>query len=122
MFKESRPTPELSFARRHLNAFAGVVIIASHNPVQYNGFKVYGKDGGQLSPDAADGIVQHIVEIEDLFAIQTADEEALLQNGMLTNILEEIDEAYQECLLTLREDTEAIKAHGKEWGCYYYIN
>jgi len=114
LFKESRPTPELSFAMRNLNAFAGVVITASHNPAQYNGFKVYGEDGGQLPPDAADGIVQHMDEIEDLFAIQTADEEVLLQNGMLTYILEEIDEAYQECLLTLREDTEAIEAHGKD--------
>jgi len=114
LVKESRPTPELSFAMRHLNAFAGVVITASHNPAQYNGFKVYGEDGGQLPPDAADGIVQHMVEIEDLFAIQTADEEALLQNGMLTYILEEIDAVYQECLLTLREDTEAIEAHGKD--------
>jgi len=114
LFKESRPTPELSFAMRHLNAYAGVVITASHNPAQYNGFKVYGEDGGQLPPDAADGIVQHMLEIEDLFAIQIADEEVLLQNGMLTYILEEIDEAYQECLLTLREDTEAIEAHGKD--------
>ncbi len=119
LFKESRPTPELSFAMRHLNAFAGVVITASHNPAQYNGFKVYGEDGGQLPPDAADGIVQHMDEIEDLFAIQTANEEALLQNGILTYILEEIDEAYQECLLTLREDLEVIEAYGKDMSIVY---
>lgn len=75
LFKESRPTPELSFAMRHLDAFAGVVIKASHKPAQYNGFKVYGEDGGQLPPDAADGIAQHMEEIENLFTIQTAGEE-----------------------------------------------
>ena len=64
LFKESRPTPELSFAIRHLDAFAGVVITASHNPAQYNGFKVYGEDGGQLPPDAAEGIVQHMVKLK----------------------------------------------------------
>ena len=119
LFKESRPTPELSFAMRHLNAFAGVVITASHNPAQYNGFKVYGEDGGQLPPDAADGIVQHMVEIEDLFTIQTAGEEELLQSGMLTYILEEIDVAYQECLLTLREDSDVIEAVGKDMSIVY---
>ncbi|WP_179392586.1 phospho-sugar mutase [Sporosarcina sp. JAI121] len=119
LFKESRPTPELSFAMRQLNAFAGVVITASHNPAQYNGFKVYGEDGGQLPPDAADGIVQHMAAIEDLFTIQTADEEELLQNGMLTYILEDIDETYQECLLTLREDAEAIEANGKDMSIVY---
>ena len=54
-----------------------------------------------------------MVRIEDLFAIQTANEEALIQNGMLTNLLEGIDEAYQECLFTLREDIEAIEVRGK---------
>lgn len=119
LFKESRPTPELSFAMRHLHAFAGVVITASHNPAQYNGFKVYGEDGGQLPPDAADGIVQHMEEIEDLFTIQTAGEEELLQSGMLTYILEEIDVAYQECLLTLREDPTVIEAVGKDMSIVY---
>src|SRR5699024_6449342 len=72
VFKESRPTPQLSFAIRHLNAFAGVVITASHNPSEYNGFKVYGEDGGQLPPVAADYIVQYMEEIDDIFAIKVA--------------------------------------------------
>ncbi|CAM3229788.1 phospho-sugar mutase [Filibacter tadaridae] len=119
LFKESRPTPELSFAMRQLNAFAGVVITASHNPAQYNGFKVYGEDGGQLPPDAADGIVRHMKEIKDLFAIQTADENELLQSETLTYILEEIDEVYQENLLTLREDAEAIETVGMDMSIVY---
>lgn len=113
VFKESRPTPELSFALRHLKAFAGVVITASHNPAEYNGFKVYGEDGGQLPPEAAEGIIRHMTAIEDLFAIEVMAEEELVEKGSLTFILEEIDVAYQECLLTLRENPEVIAEQGK---------
>lgn len=114
VFKESRPTPELSFALRHLKAFAGVVITASHNPAEYNGFKVYGEDGGQLPPEAAGEIVRHMNTLEDLFAIEVATEETLLANGNLTFILEEIDVAYQEALLTLRENPEVIAEQAKD--------
>lgn len=104
VFKESRPTPELSFALRHLNAFSGVVITASHNPAAYNGFKVYGEDGGQLPPEAADKIVHYMNEIEDVFSIEVQDEKELEKAGQLVYILEEIDEAYQEALATLQMD------------------
>ena len=114
VFKESRPTPELSFALRYHKAFAGVMITASHNPAEYNGFKAYGEDGGQLSPEAAEGMLSHMAAVEDLFAVEVATEEALVEAGSLTFILEEIDEAYQKNLLTLRENPEVIAQQGKD--------
>lgn len=98
VFSEARPTPELSFAVRYLYAYAGVVITASHNPKQYNGFKVYGADGAQLVPAAADAIVAYMEKIDDIFAIEVADFAAYGQF-----ILDSIDVAYQSALLQLKE-------------------
>ncbi|OBW58433.1 hypothetical protein A9986_05720 [Solibacillus silvestris] len=86
VFSESRPTPELSFAVCYLYTYAGVVITASHNPKQYNGFKVYGADGVQLIPAGADTIISYMDKIEDIFAIETVEFE---QYGQY--ILEKID-------------------------------
>ncbi|WP_342470225.1 phospho-sugar mutase [Ureibacillus sp. FSL K6-3587] len=106
VYKEPRPTPQLSFTARALNAFAGVVITASHNPKQYNGFKVYGEDGAQLVPSAAKEIVRHMEKIENLFGIEAADAEVLETQGLLHWILEEFDEAYLERLMTLKERSD----------------
>ena len=70
LFEELRPTPELSFAVRHLKAAGGVVITASHNPKEYNGYKVYGPDGGQMVTAAADDLIAEIGKITDLFAVE----------------------------------------------------
>lgn len=102
LYKEPRPTPQLSFTVRELHAFAGVVITASHNPKQYNGFKVYGEDGAQLVPSAAKTIVDHMEKIEDIFAIEVASEDKLEKQGLLNWILEEYDEKYLANLLTLK--------------------
>ncbi|WP_442916954.1 phospho-sugar mutase [Lysinibacillus sp. 54212] len=105
VFKESRPTPELSFAVRYLSAFSGVVITASHNPKQYNGFKVYGEDGAQLTPQFADRIVAHMESVQDLFRLESLSKDTLLESGYCTEILEELDNAYQKALKTLAQHT-----------------
>lgn len=105
VFKESRPTPELSFAVRYLAAFAGVVITASHNPKQYNGFKVYGEDGAQLTPEFADEIVAYMESVEDLFSIDSLSKSELRASGVCTEILEKLDDAYHAACKTLIEQT-----------------
>lgn len=98
VFSEPRPTPELSFAVRYLHAFAGVVITASHNPKQYNGFKVYGSDGAQMVPTDVQTVIDGMNGITDLFAIEVAEFE---KHG--TWILDEIDDAYAKELQLLKE-------------------
>lgn len=105
IYKEPRPTPQLSFTVRELNAFAGVVITASHNPKQYNGFKVYGADGAQLVPADAKQIVDHMEKIDDLFNITALEINVLESQGLVQWILEDFDEKYLEKLLSLKENS-----------------
>ncbi|MED3782846.1 phospho-sugar mutase [Geobacillus stearothermophilus] len=114
LFKELRPTPELSFAVRYLGAFAGVVITASHNPPEYNGFKVYGQDGGQIPPAVADAIIQYVNAVENELTVAVASEQELLENGLLTYIGEEIDEAYLQQLKTIQLNPEIVAEVAKE--------
>ncbi|SCZ80570.1 phospho-sugar mutase [Acidaminobacter hydrogenoformans] len=89
-----RTTPELSFAVRHLNASAGIVITASHNPPEYNGYKVYGEDGCQLVPEEADKVIEAVVAVksfEDVSYMEQAEAEA---KGLLQIVPEAVDEAY----------------------------
>ncbi|WP_163184304.1 phospho-sugar mutase [Neobacillus sedimentimangrovi] len=104
IFDKLRPTPELSFALRHLKAFSGIVITASHNPPEYNGYKVYGSDGGQLPPEAADQVIAKVNEIENELVIKVESEEALRALGLIKTIGEEIDQAYIEKLKTVSEN------------------
>jgi phosphoglucomutase len=108
LFKELRPTPELSFAVRYLGTFAGVVITASHNPPEYNGFKVYGQDGGQIPPATANTIIQYVNAVENELTVEVANEQELLENGLLTYIGEEIDEAYIQQLKTIQLNPELV--------------
>ncbi|KRK46112.1 phosphoglucomutase [Dellaglioa algida DSM 15638] len=94
VFESLRPTPELSFAVRHLATYAGIMITASHNPKQYNGYKIYGEDGGQMPPEESDMITGFVREADDLFAIKVGDETALKADKMIQIIGEEVDAAY----------------------------
>jgi phosphoglucomutase len=109
LFDELRPTPVLSFAVRHLNAYAGIVITASHNPPEYNGYKVYGPDGGQIPPGMADELIQNVISVENELEIEVADEAELVSNGVLTYIGEDVDKAYQKELLSIRQNTTVVK-------------
>ncbi|MFB4169857.1 phospho-sugar mutase [Virgibacillus sp. JSM 102003] len=107
VFNTLHPTPLLSFAVRYLGTVAGVMITASHNPPEYNGFKVYNEDGGQITPDEANDITAAIQESGDELTIPYMKESDLEEKELLTWIGSEIDNAYLECLAqisNLKED------------------
>jgi len=111
LFEDLRSTPELSFAVRHLHASTGIVITASHNPSEYNGYKVYSEDGGQIIPEIADQIIAYINRINDYSLIKKIDEEVALEKGLLEIIGGPIDDIYINKVkgLTLRDDNEIDK-------------
>ena len=105
---ELRPVPMLSYSVRWHKAFAGVMITASHNPSKYNGYKVYGEDGGQVPPEAASKILSFIEGIEDIRTIKPDTLEEAKAKGLLTYWGEEVDEAYTDMLDKLVIDRQAI--------------
>lgn len=119
VFDEMRPTPELSFAVRHLHTYAGIMITASHNPKQYNGFKIYGQDGGQMPPKESDMITQYIRQASDLFAIEVTTEPQLRADNVMQLIGEDVDVAYLDNLKTVNIDHELIKSAGADMKFVY---
>ncbi len=109
VFDSLRPTPELSFAVRHLKAAGGIVITASHNPPEYNGYKVYNEDGGQLPPLDADHLIELVNAIENELAIKVEDEKSLQDKGLIKIIGPEVDDAYNEKVLTISEQPNLSK-------------
>ncbi|MED1864592.1 phospho-sugar mutase [Fictibacillus nanhaiensis] len=109
VFESLRPTPELSFAVRYLKAYSGIVITASHNPPEYNGYKVYGPDGGQLPPKEADEVIGKVNAVEDELSIAVRSEEELKSEGLIQVVGEEIDKAYMDQLIKISLNREVIK-------------
>ena len=105
---ELRPVPVLSYSVRYFKAFAGVMITASHNPSKYNGYKVYGEDGGQVPPEAADAVLSNIEAISDIRTVKLMDFEEAKAKGLVTSFGPEIDEAFTNMLKKLVVDQNAI--------------
>lgn len=119
VFESLRPTPELSFAVRHYNAIAGIMVTASHNPKEFNGYKVYGEDGGQMPPADAAALTDYIRAIENPFAVELADLKASKENGLITVLGEETDVKYLEELKDLSINPELIAEYGKDMKIVY---
>lgn len=109
VFDELRPTPELSFAVRYLQAYAGIVITASHNPPEYNGYKVYGPDGGQLTLENADKVIEKVSELENELLLDVLPQNELMEKGLIKIIGEDIDKPYLENLVAISENPETGK-------------
>ncbi|EMA6342282.1 phospho-sugar mutase [Bacillus cytotoxicus] len=114
VFESLRPTPVLSFAVRHLHTISGIVLTASHNPPEYNGYKVYGEDGGQLPPKEADELIRYVNQVEDELTVEVANVEQLKADGLLHIIGKEVDDAYVEQLKTVIINKEMVEKVGKD--------
>lgn len=119
VFESLRTTPELSFAVRYLHAFSGIVITASHNPAEYNGFKVYGEDGAQFASADADVIVAKVNEVEDELTIPVSDEATLKASGLLTMLGETVDRAYLQQLESIIVNPDVIKQMADDFKIVY---
>ncbi|MEQ9764034.1 phospho-sugar mutase [Streptococcus jiangjianxini] len=119
VFESLRPTPELSFAVRHYNAIAGIMVTASHNPKEFNGYKVYGEDGGQMPPADASALTDYIRGIEDPFSVELADLEESKASGLITVLGEETDRLYLDELKTININHDLIEQYGKDMKIVY---
>ncbi|MED0970037.1 phospho-sugar mutase [Bacillus paramycoides] len=114
VFESLRPTPVLSFAVRHLHTVSGIVLTASHNPPEYNGYKVYGEDGGQLPPKEADELISYVNAVKDELTVEVADVEQLKADGLLHIIGQEVDDAYAAELNNVIINKEMVQKVGKD--------
>lgn len=119
VFESLRPTPELSFAVRYFKAFVGIMITASHNPAAYNGYKVYGEDGGQMPPADADALTKYVRSIENPLKIDVLSDEEVAHSGLINIVGEEVDNAYLKEIKTVTINQELINEMGKELKLVY---
>ena len=110
VYESLRPTPVLSFAVRHLNTYAGIMITASHNPAEYNGYKVYGEDGGQMPPEAADKLTEYVRAIDNPLEVAVGDKTDLLGSGTIEIIGERVDNAYLEEMKAVTVDLDLVQS------------
>ncbi len=114
LFSDVHPVPMLSYAVRYLNTVAGIMVTASHNPKEYNGYKVYGEDGAQMSPEATEVVVREIEKITDYLSV-TGDE----KSPLISFVPEEADQTYLDALSKLTLSKEAIEKCGKDLRLVY---
>lgn len=118
VFESLRPTPELSFTVRYFKAYAGIMITASHNPKEYNGYKIYGEDGGQMPPKESDIITASIREA-DMFAVPVKPQAELEAAGLLVTIGKDVDDAYLSEIKTVTVDQELVNNEGRDMKLVY---
>ncbi len=119
IFESLRPTPELSFALRHLGCAAGINVTASHNPPEYNGYKVYWEDGAQITPPHDSGIMEQVQKVTDYSQVYTMDKEAAIAQGKYEVIGQAVDDAYMAELKKQVLHMDAIEAEGKNLKIVY---
>jgi phosphoglucomutase len=119
LFDSLRPTPELSFAVRELKACGGIVITASHNPPEYNGYKVYGPDGCQAVPERARKIIAEINEIDSYSMVKTIEKKEAKEKDLLEYIGEDIDSKYIDAMLDNLPKKELAEEKGKDLNIVY---
>ena len=119
IFESLRPTPELSFAVRHLGCVAGINVTASHNPPEYNGYKVYWEDGAQITPPHDSGIMGEVKAISDWNTVKTMDKEDAVKAGLFEVIGQAVDDAYMAELKKQIIHMDAIQAEGRNLKIVY---
>ncbi|MGO3912934.1 phospho-sugar mutase [Enterococcus viikkiensis] len=119
VFESLRPTPELSFAVRFENAFTGIMITASHNPAEYNGYKVYGEDGGQMPPEDADALTKFVRAVENPLEVAVLSDEAARDSDLINIIGEEVDKEYLKEIKSVTINQALINEMGKELKLVY---
>ena len=119
VFDSLRATPILSFSIRHLNCQMGIVITASHNPKEYNGYKVYGSYGGQICVDEANEIIDEINSLDDLNEIKSGDFNSLVASEMITVLDDDVDNAFNDAVMSQIRDKKMVSENGDKLKIIY---